>query len=219
MKPYYQDDYVTIYNCRCEDILGELKTDVIITDPPYGINGGTGGTSKLRAKGSYVSNFKDDRDYIKSIVIPSLFNLAKWKSLVLTPGCKNIDLYPKSDSFGVFFSKNSSGMQRFGMSDAHPILYYGVHHLQGRCPLPCSLELNEAPIKNGHPCPKPYKAWKWLVNKSSTDGDIILDPFAGSCTTGRAAKDLNRKCICIELEEKYCEIGAKRMCQEVMNFS
>lgn len=44
------------------------------------------------------------------------------------------------------------------------------------------------------------------------------DPFAGSCTTGRAAKDLNRKCIMIELKEKYCEIGANRLKQEVMQF-
>jgi len=47
----------------------------------------------------------------------------------------------------------------------------------------------------------------------------ILDPFAGSGTTGRAAKDLNRKCVCIEREERYCEIGAKRMEQEVFDFS
>jgi len=44
----------------------------------------------------------------------------------------------------------------------------------------------------------------------------ILDPFAGSCTTGRAAKDLGRKCVCIVREERYCEIGAKRMAQEVL---
>ena len=68
-----------------------------------------------------------------------------------------------------------------------------------------------------HPTQKPVGLMKWCINKAG-EPKTILDPFAGSCTTGRASKDLNRKCICIELEEKYCEIGAKRMAQEVMQF-
>lgn len=43
-----------------------------------------------------------------------------------------------------------------------------------------------------------------------------IDPFAGSGTTGRAAKDLGRKCTMIEREERYCEIAARRMAQEVL---
>ena len=58
----------------------------------------------------------------------------------------------------------------------------------------------------------------WCIGRAG-DVQTILDPFAGSCTTARAAKDLGRKCVCIEREERYCEIGAKRMSQAVLDFT
>jgi len=67
---------------------------------------------------------------------------------------------------------------------------------------------------NGHPAEKPIEGMLWMIHQSG--GDLILDPFMGSGTTLRAAKDLGRKAIGIEIEEKYCEIAAKRMKQEVL---
>ena len=67
-----------------------------------------------------------------------------------------------------------------------------------------------------HPASFPLK----LATKAigSCDAATVLDPFAGSGTTLRAAKDLGRKSIGIELSEAYCEIAAKRMAQEVLDF-
>jgi DNA modification methylase len=66
-----------------------------------------------------------------------------------------------------------------------------------------------------HPTQKPLALMKWCINLAG-DVQTILDPFAGSGTTGRAAKDLGRKAVLIELEERYCEIAARRMAQEVL---
>ena len=217
MKPYYQDAAVTIYHGDAREVLPQLDpVDVVVTDPPYGIDGGKGGTSKLRGKGNYVSDFPDTRDYIREVVVPVLFDLAKWKTLAVTPRAKNISLYPPAESFGVFFFKSSDGMTRFGMADCTPILYYGWHHLQGKEPRPCSRVCNDSPAKNGHPCPKPEKSWAWLVNKVAIPGMSVLDPFMGSGTTNRICKDYGIRSVGIELEERYCEIAAKRMGQEVL---
>lgn len=75
---------------------------------------------------------------------------------------------------------------------------------------------NVSSEKTDHPCQIPLEIMKKII--SITDMGIILDPFMGSGTTLRAAKDIGRKAIGIETEEKYCEIAAKRLSQEVFNF-
>lgn len=67
-----------------------------------------------------------------------------------------------------------------------------------------------------HPCPKPLPLMLELVSLFTDEGDTVLDPFGGSMTTALACQMLGRKCIAIELEEKYCEIGASRLAQMPM---
>ena len=71
-------------------------------------------------------------------------------------------------------------------------------------------------IKNPHPTVKPLSLMKYLITLAAPPGAVILDPFMGSGTTLRAAKDLGRKAIGIEIEERYCEIAANRLAQEVL---
>ena len=68
-------------------------------------------------------------------------------------------------------------------------------------------------IKTGHPTQKPTELFKAILKDFTEEGDTILDPFLGSGTTARACKDLGRKCIGIEREEKYCKIAINR-CQD-----
>jgi site-specific DNA-methyltransferase (adenine-specific) len=69
---------------------------------------------------------------------------------------------------------------------------------------------------NGHPCPKPMAWARWLVSRAAVEGATVLDPFAGSGTVLMASKELGRKSIGIEIEERYCEIAAQRCAQEVL---
>jgi DNA modification methylase len=71
---------------------------------------------------------------------------------------------------------------------------------------------------SGHPCAFPPELPKRCIKATTDEQDVILDPFCGSGTTLIAAKDLNRRAIGIEIEEKYCEIAAKRLSQEVFQF-
>lgn len=90
----------------------------------------------------------------------------------------------------------------------------GQHVIPGRY-----IDSDSKGKQSDHPCPRKLNHVIWLVKWWSEEQDIILDPFMGSGTTLRAAKDLGRKAIGIEIEKRYCEIAAKRMAQEVFDFS
>ena len=69
---------------------------------------------------------------------------------------------------------------------------------------------------DGHPCSRALIHMQWLANWWSEPGENILDPFMGSGTILLAAKNCGRRATGIEIEERYCEIAAKRLSQEVL---
>ena len=68
----------------------------------------------------------------------------------------------------------------------------------------------------GHPGYTPELILKRFIELLSMEGGLVIDPFGGTGTTGRAAKDLRRRCVLIEQSARYCEIAAKRLSQEVL---
>jgi len=89
--------------------------------------------------------------------------------------------------------------------------------MKGGCGVYCyrDMSLQGDAGNRAHPTQKPLALMRWCIEKAGGDG-TILDPFMGSGTTLRAAKDLGRKAIGIEIEERYCEIAARRMSQGVL---
>ena len=99
--------------------------------------------------------------------------------------------------------------------DAVSGFYKFVHLIHGGCVNDDSIFGNNE--KRFHPTQKPVRLMRWCISLYP-DAVSILDPFMGSGTTLRAAKDLGRKAIGIEIEERYCEIAANRLRQEVLQF-
>jgi site-specific DNA-methyltransferase (adenine-specific) len=212
MKPYYQDSAVTIYHGDCREILPELpKVDLVLTDPPYGMDNncdysrftrGRKGHGKESSRQEHDQVIGDDEpfDPLPFIDYPRviLFGFNHFASR-LPVGTTLIWIKRFDNGFGMFLSDAEVAWMKGG---------YGVY-----CRRDTSL-FGEANSRR-HPTEKPVNLMKWCILKAGGDG-LILDPFMGSGTTLRAAKDLGRKAIGIEIEERYCEIAARRMEQEVL---
>lgn len=206
-KPYYQDSAVTIYHADCREILPHLpKVDLVLTDPPYGIGrdgskfstGPTGGGRKAYEFLGWDGN-RPAPDTFATI-------LQAAPRHVIWGGNYFADLLPPTMRWLVW----DKG-QRIAQSDGE--LAWTSEQKALRI-----FTENRVAIQNDgavHPTQKPESLMRWCLGLYPEAG-TILDPFMGSGTTLRAAKDLGRKAIGIELEEKYCEIAARRMAQEVL---
>lgn len=207
IKPYYYDEKagIVIYNSDCREILPELpKVDLVLTDPVYGV-------------GFKYESVDDSPEYFDAAVVPVMNYLASTYPMALFMSMKQMRKVP---SFKWVLCWHKPGSTRRnalqGFSIWEPIFIYGKgwRVANDAITLPDCANHSRG---NQHPCPKPIKIFKWLLSFHSAD--TILDPFMGSGTTLVAAKQLGRKAIGIEIEEKYCEIAVKRLSQDVLGFA
>jgi DNA modification methylase len=201
MKPYYQDTYCTIYNGDCRDVLPLLSpVDLVLTDPPYGIGdrmqGGTWG-----AKEKYA-------DFRKWDVAPLPETLAAACALgrqVIVWGGNYFALGP-SRCWLVWDKRNAVPT----MADCE-LAWTNLDKPAKRLSLGVGVHVH------GHPTEKPLPLFAWCISQA-VDVRTIVDPFMGSGTSLRAAKNRCIRSVGIEIDEWYCEIAASRLSQESLNF-
>lgn len=212
MKPYYQDESVTIYNADCREILPTLdKVDLVLTDPPYGI-GTTGmqlGTGKHKW---HRGDWDNERPELKPILVGNKHCI--WGGNYFT------NQLPVTESWLLWIKRSElydsdRDPHQWAIAELAWTDYGGkprTRHQNWHGGMRAGDKSNR---DFSHPTQKPLELMRWCIEISETTG-TILDPFMGSGTTLRAAKDLNRKAIGIEIEERYCEIAANRMSQLVL---
>ena len=213
IKPYYQDDAVTIYHGDCREIVPQLgKFDLLLTDPPYGIFKKSGGDGKMfGSKTIYSSDDtaaswdnKPSKEIIQ-LIISASNKFVIWGGNYMA---SSIGDCAAPLVWNKLTGNNSYADGELAFSNVAGTMRIFTHQWCG------AFKDSERGEKAIHPTQKPIALMTWCISLAG-DVQTILDPFAGSGTTGRAAKDLGRKAALIEREEKYCEIAAKRMAQEV----
>jgi len=181
------------------------KVDLVLTDPPYNVGVDYGQHNDSMGEAEWREWALD--------WFPWCIDNAK---TTLITGQARLPFYGRIEPWKwllCWWKPAAMGRSPVGFCNWEPVALWGAGSSGGndfvRAPIVPDASLE------GHPCPKPLK-WGTGFIGLFPDAKTVLDPFCGSGTTLRAAKDLGRKAIGIEIEEKYCEIAVNRLKQEVL---
>lgn len=222
-EPYYRDDSVTLYHGDCLEITEWLEADVLVTDPPYGINWCSHGSlpsAKNRTGGLGIANDKDTSTRDAA--------LRAWEGIrpALVFGSLKAS-YPQNWSRMLVFEKPLTaglfGNRKPWLTNWEPIFVLGEWPEQtpNRSGVIKTGRRSAGGFRGyvtdaGHSHAKPLDVMEQLVDACPIG--VIADPFAGSGSTLLAARNLGRKAIGVELDERYCEIIANRLDQMCLDF-
>jgi site-specific DNA-methyltransferase (adenine-specific)/modification methylase len=215
VTPYYDADGITLYCADCRDVLPTIapgSVDLVLTDPPYGVAERTDRASKGRAVLApcydFPPVFGDDEPFDPS-------RLLRFGRVMLFGANHFADRLPPSASWIVWDkrdgipSNDNADCELIWSNAGGPARLYR-HTWNGM------IKASERDERRVHPTQKPVALMRWILDKWSKPGDLILDPYMGSGPIARACADLGRRYIGIEIEERYCEIAAKRLSQAVL---
>ena len=206
VTPYYSDEAVTIYLGDCREVMPSLgKVDLVLTDPPYPQEFdyvwdylAVGSETVLREGGSVVSLF----GHYQLLKVVNAFSATSLRYWWLAAMPQNSRTY--------LFGKHVAIAWK-------PAIWYVKGTRRSDLPqLPVDMLPSTNDGKDLHEWQQSVSWFKHWADRLTLAGETILDPFMGSGTTLRAAKDLGRKAIGIEIEERYCAIAVKRLQQEVL---
>ena len=228
---------MNIYNGNCVDILNNLSPesiDLCVTDPPYKTTSGGNTTGKfnvgkamdktLYQKGQYFSH----NDITFSDWLPAIYRVMK-------PGthtyimCNPRNLKPLMDAVDetgfefqqlLIWEKGNVLPNKFYMNAYEIILMLKKERQRWINDMGMKNILTVPSMKSKtHPTEKPVELMEILISQSSKEGEIVLDPFMGTGSTGTACRNLNRNFIGIELDKEYFDIAHKRLMPRSIAFA
>jgi DNA modification methylase len=227
VDPYYEDDQVTLYHGDNREVLDWLAADVLVTDPPYGMGYETHAPKnyarRARSGSLTITVVGDKTTELRDAMLaqwgegrPALV-FGTWrvhKPLMV----QTTIVWDKGDSPGMGQLDLPWGSSHEEVYVLGPVGVDGGWQRTARGRMASVIRVNglasQHPDRLGHPTPKPVGLLERLLQECPPG--VIADPFAGSGSTLVAAKGLGRRAIGVELEERYCEVIAKRLAQDTL---
>lgn len=219
-EPFYDDGTCTIYHGDSREILPLIeRADAVITDPPYGLNIGYGRT----ALGLRHIEGDADTDLLLWVAAEAQRLLPEVGWSVVFCGYTQVG--------AVQDSARAAGLNVKSVvvwDKAMPSLGEGIRNqyelaVLARKGTPCETwtggnvwRITRETGRPEHPHMKPIKLMRAVVERYSPVSGLVVDPFMGSGTTLRAAKDCGRRAVGIELDEAYCQLAVKRLAQSTI---
>lgn len=208
MSIYYSDESVTLYHGDCREITDWLEADVLVTDPPYGSEEGGYGRQNKRIANDSTGDARD-----KALML--------WGSRpALCMGSPRRTEPAGEWEHRLVWDKREAGLGNGPWRYSHELIFVRGAGWVRNGNRPFSIisvpSGNGSPEKQQHVHSKPVVLMEHLL--LCAPPGTVADPFAGSGSTLVAAKQLGRKAIGVELEERYCEVIAKRLAQGVLDF-
>lgn len=244
MQPYYQDNYVQLYNANCFAVLPNIeeRVDLVLTDPPYQLVRCAWDKEvidlsllwqQLRniayPNTAYV--FTGAQPFTSKLVASNYKEFKQeliWRKTQGTGhmNCKRMAL-KNHENILIFYGRQPVYNPQMTAGKPYKArlrnektnvygksVYYETHNTTGDR-YPLSVLDFKYDTKRYHPTQKPVALCEYLIKTYTNEGQLIIDPFVGSGSTLIAAKRLNRKAIGIELDPDYCDIIVERLKNEM----